>query len=177
MSSSAFLAVVESHDPAVYDLATAAPGPAGKLPLTDELLQHAPSGDLFGWTQDAGMGWNPAELGRKEFLLLSTQGGLRADDGRPVALGYHTGHWEVGLLPRLALARRGLSVPRHRGHLPGRRRGARPEPPPFGAVALGPADLARPRPPLRPRPGPIVGPSIGDERHSHAGIRSQRDGG
>src|SRR5205085_2281321 len=99
---SGFLAVVESQDPAVYDLATAAPGPAGKLPLTDELLRHAPSGDLFGWTQDAGMGWNPAELGRKEFLLLSTQGGLRADDGRPVALGYHTGHWEVGLLVKAA---------------------------------------------------------------------------
>ena len=29
---------------------------------------------------------------------MSTQGGLRAEDGRPIALGYHTGHWEVGLL-------------------------------------------------------------------------------
>src|SRR5438067_230487 len=102
MSSAAFLAVVESQDLAVYNLATAAPGPAGRLPLTDELLRHAPSGDLFGWTQDAGMGWNPAELGRKEFLLLSTQGGLRADDGSPIALGYHTGHWEVGLLMKAA---------------------------------------------------------------------------
>src|SRR5436309_2666536 len=102
MSSAAFLAVVESHDPAVYDLATAAPGPVGRLPLSDELLRHAPSGDLFGLTQDAGMGWNPAHLGRKEFLLLSTSGGLRADDGTPIALGYHTGHWEVGLLMREA---------------------------------------------------------------------------
>jgi xylonate dehydratase len=100
--SSAFLAVVESQDPAVYDLATAAPGPTGRLPLSDDLLRHAPSGDLFGWSQDAGMGWNPAELGRKEFLLLSTQGGLRADDGQPIALGYHTGHWEVGLLVKAA---------------------------------------------------------------------------
>ena len=33
-----------------------------------------------------------------QFLLLSTQGGIRAEDGRPIALGYHTGHWEVGLL-------------------------------------------------------------------------------
>ena len=31
-------------------------------------------------------------------------GGVRADDGTPVALGYHTGHWEVGLLVREAAA-------------------------------------------------------------------------
>src|SRR5262245_9859309 len=48
------------------------------------------------------MGWNPAELGRKEFLILSTHGGLRGDDGSPIALGYHSGHWEVGLLVKAA---------------------------------------------------------------------------
>src|SRR5205823_10657470 len=74
----------------------------GSLPLTDELLRNSPSGDLFGWTQNAGMGWDPAALGRPEFLILSTQGGLRADDGSPIALGYHTGHWEVGLLVKAA---------------------------------------------------------------------------
>ena len=89
-------------DPAIYDVQTSAAGPAGSLPLTEELLRDAPSGDLFGWTQDAGMGWNPAELGRKEFLILSTQGGIRAPDGTPIALGYHTGHWEVGLLMKAA---------------------------------------------------------------------------
>jgi putative YjhG/YagF family dehydratase len=31
-------------------------------------------------------------------LILSTHGGLRAEDGTPIALGFHTGHWEVGLL-------------------------------------------------------------------------------
>jgi len=66
------------------------------------MLRRRPSGDLFGWTQDAGMGWDPQRLGRKEFLLLSTMGGLREPDGRPVALGYHTGHWEVGLLMEAA---------------------------------------------------------------------------
>src|SRR3989442_326949 len=79
-----------------------APGPGGSLPLTEELLREAPSGDIFGLTQDAGMGWDPAELNRQEFLILSTQGGIRAPDGRPVALGYHTGHWEVGLLMQAA---------------------------------------------------------------------------
>ena len=77
---------------------TAAPGPAGALPLTPEMLLESPSGDLFGLTQNVGMGWRPQDLLGPQFLLLSTQGGLRAEDGSPVALGYHTGHWEVGLL-------------------------------------------------------------------------------
>jgi putative YjhG/YagF family dehydratase len=34
--------------------------------------------------------------------MLSTQGGIRAADGRPIALGYHTGHWEIGLLMQAA---------------------------------------------------------------------------
>jgi putative YjhG/YagF family dehydratase len=62
------------------------------------MLREEPSGNLFGLTQDVGMGWKPAELGGKEFLILSTLGGIRAPDGSPVALGFHTGHWEVGLL-------------------------------------------------------------------------------
>jgi putative YjhG/YagF family dehydratase len=78
------------------------PGPRGKLPLTDEMLRNQPSGILFGMTQGAGMGWNPEELGRPQVLILSTQGGLRDTDGSPIALGYHTGHWEVGLLVRQA---------------------------------------------------------------------------
>jgi putative YjhG/YagF family dehydratase len=89
-------------DAGLYDVETHASGPAGRLPLEADWLRDAPSGDVFGWTQDAGMGWNTAQLGRKEFLILSTQGGLRAPDGTPVALGYHVGHWEVGLLVQAA---------------------------------------------------------------------------
>jgi xylonate dehydratase len=99
--SSSFTAIVES-DPTVFEVRTRMAGPGGSLPLTEELLREAPSGDLFGWTQDVGMGWRPSELGGREFLLLSTSGGLREPDGTPVALGYHTGHWEVGLLMRAA---------------------------------------------------------------------------
>ena len=71
-------------------------GPQGALRIDPETLRAAPSGDLFGLTQNAGMGWDPAEAARTPYLVLSTQGGLRAEDGRPIALGYHTGHWEVG---------------------------------------------------------------------------------
>ena len=94
----------DSDDPRLFNVSTRAAGPAGALPLTAEMLRERPSGDLFGWTQNAGMGWNPAALGGKEFLMLSTHGGIRAADGTPIALGYHTGHWEVGLLLEAAAA-------------------------------------------------------------------------
>ena len=100
-TASSFESLVET-DPSLYELQSSAAGPAGALSLTEELLRNAPSGELFGLTQDVGMGWSPAELGRKEFLILSTQGGIRAPDGSPIALGYHTGHWEVGLLMKAA---------------------------------------------------------------------------
>ena len=86
----------------VFEVRTRASGPSGSLPLSEDMLRHHPSGDLFGLTQNAGMGWNPAELNRKQFLILSTLGGLRAPDGQPIALGYHTGHWEIGLLVEAA---------------------------------------------------------------------------
>ena len=79
-------------------VATHARGPLGLLPLTAEMLLTQPSGNLFGLTMNAGMGWDPARLGGPEVLILSTHGGLRGEDGTPIALGYHTGHWEVGLL-------------------------------------------------------------------------------
>src|SRR5262249_46853494 len=82
----------------IFQIQTKAPGPSGRLPLTEEMLRERPSGDIFGLTQNAGMAWDPSEAGRKPFLILSPRGGVRAPDGRPVALGYHTGHWEIGLL-------------------------------------------------------------------------------
>ncbi len=81
----------------IFDIRTKAAGPSGALPLTEEMLRERPSGDIFGLTQNAGMGWNPSELGRKQFLILSTQGGMRAPNGEPIALGFHTGHWEISL--------------------------------------------------------------------------------
>ncbi len=92
----------EAPAPEIFEIKTRAAGPAGKLPLTEEMLRDRPSGDLFGLTQNAGMGWTPAEVAGKQFLILSTQGGLRAPDGKPIALGYHTGHWEIGLLAQAA---------------------------------------------------------------------------
>src|SRR5580765_5298291 len=110
MKTSPALDDLLTTDPAAFDVVTAGAGPQGALPITAEQLRDSPSGDIFGLTQNAGMGWDPRELGRPQYLMLSTQGGVRAPDGRPIALGYHTGHWEVGLLMQEAaqeLAERG----------------------------------------------------------------------
>jgi len=86
----------------LWQVTTSASGPSGSLPLTDEMLRQWPSGDLFGLTQSVGMGWEPSDVLGPQVLLLSTQGGIRSPDGRPIALGYHTGHYEVGLLVQAA---------------------------------------------------------------------------
>ena len=93
---------LEPNDPEVFEVQTKAEGPSGALPLTDEMLTNWSSGDLFGLTQNAGMGWTPEDLLGPQYLILSTQGGVRNEDGSPTALGYHTGHWEVGLLVQAA---------------------------------------------------------------------------
>jgi putative YjhG/YagF family dehydratase len=91
-----------SDDEGVFEVRTTAAGPAGALPLTEAMLRESPSGDLFGLSQNVGMGWSPAAAADRQFLVLSTQGGLRDADGSPIALGYHTGHWEIGLLVEAA---------------------------------------------------------------------------
>jgi putative YjhG/YagF family dehydratase len=91
-------ALFDSDVADLFNIRTRVAGPRGSLPFTKEQLRERPSGDLFGWSQNVGMGWSPEALRGDEFLLLSTHGGIRAPDGSPIALGYHTGHWEVGLL-------------------------------------------------------------------------------
>ena len=58
-------------------LLTKAAGPTGKLPLTDEILRSWSSGDLFGLTQSVGMGFDPRRVLGDQYLILSTQGGVR----------------------------------------------------------------------------------------------------
>ena len=70
--------LLDSGNPAIFEVRTHAPGPAGALPITPEMLLQEPSGNLFGWSQNAGMGWAPEALGGKQVLILSTHGGVRA---------------------------------------------------------------------------------------------------
>ena len=93
-----FIDIIEGGTEANYRIQTHAEGPKGKIPFTPEILINEPSGNHFGLTQNAGMGWNPQELLRKQFLILSTSGGMKDSDGSPVALGFHTGHWELSSL-------------------------------------------------------------------------------
>lgn len=94
--------ILETKGNGIDDITTKLEGPKGSLPLTENLLVEAPSGDIFGMSQNAGMGWKPDKMIREQFLLISTQGGIRAGDGAPIALGYHSGHWELDLLMKAA---------------------------------------------------------------------------
>ena len=80
---------------ATFEFETHSEGPTGSLPFTSDILINESSGFHFGMSQSAGMGWDPAELLRKHFLVLSTSGGLREHNGKPIALGLHTGHFEL----------------------------------------------------------------------------------
>ncbi|MYD39685.1 MAG: YjhG/YagF family D-xylonate dehydratase, partial [Chloroflexi bacterium] len=77
-------------------------GREGSLPISEDMLLHEASGNLFGMTQNVAMGWHPEEVNREQYVIVSSKGGLRAEDGTPIALGYHTGHWEISLLVREA---------------------------------------------------------------------------
>ena len=64
--------MLDSGNEKIYELRTTSTGPTGQLPFADEFLKTAASGDLFGWTQNAGMGWNPNDMRRPNFCLLYT---------------------------------------------------------------------------------------------------------
>ena len=81
----------------MYQANTHADGPKGNLPLTPELLKKSPSGNIFGMTINAGMGWNPDQLANGDIMIMSTKGGMRADDGHTIAVGLHNGHFELGM--------------------------------------------------------------------------------
>ena len=57
--------ILDSGDGSLFDVQSKARGPQGSVPVTPEMLLHRPSGDLFGWTQNAGMGWDPGAAGRQ----------------------------------------------------------------------------------------------------------------
>lgn len=63
------------QDDAFYAVITHAAGPQGALPLTPQMLMESPSGNLFGMTQNAGMGWDANKLTGKEVLIIGTRGG------------------------------------------------------------------------------------------------------
>ena len=86
-----------NEHPSIYKIKTHGPGPDGELPLTPQMLKELPNGNIFGMTLNAGMGWDPALLNNDQYLIISTKGGIRGQDGTPIALGYHVGHWELDI--------------------------------------------------------------------------------
>ena len=81
-----------------WNFDTHASGPKGKIEFTPEQLTSEPSGNLFAQSQNTGMGWDPKKLWGTQFMILSTLGGMRGEDGEAIALGHHTGHFELGTL-------------------------------------------------------------------------------
>jgi putative YjhG/YagF family dehydratase len=79
----------------IYNQPTSASGPGGSLPLTADEMRTWSSGDIFGLTQDSGMGMTPALMKQDQVMVLTTMGGLKFADGRPAAYGLHTGHWQI----------------------------------------------------------------------------------
>ncbi|PFP24846.1 YjhG/YagF family D-xylonate dehydratase [Bacillus sp. AFS073361] len=94
--------IFDEGNQSLYSIKTHGAGPEGSLPLTPEMLRELPSGDIFGMTQNAGMGWEPSKLLGKQVLIIGTLAGIRDHDGTPIALGYHTGNYELGLQMRAA---------------------------------------------------------------------------
>ncbi|WP_068714068.1 YjhG/YagF family D-xylonate dehydratase [Vibrio tritonius] len=92
----------EIENDEIYTIRTHAKGPTGNLPLTGDMLINKPSGDIFGMTMNAGMGWKPEKLLGDEVLLLSTLGGMRNSDGSPTALALHQGHYELDIQMKAA---------------------------------------------------------------------------
>lgn len=70
--------------------------------MTADFLRNSPCGDVFGWIENVAQGWNPSDFGKKQFLILSMNGGIRAKDGTPIALTYSTGQFEPALLAEKA---------------------------------------------------------------------------
>ena len=59
-------------------------GPSGRLPLTPDMLREEPSGNLFGLTQNVGMGWSADGARRAPSTsIVSTMGGFASEDGTP----------------------------------------------------------------------------------------------
>ena len=88
--------------PDSWDFETHAEGPAGKIEFSAKMLINEPSGNIFAQSQNVGMGWDPKKLWGTQYMILSTMGGMRSDDGTPIALGHHTGHFELGMLIKTA---------------------------------------------------------------------------
>ncbi len=94
--------IESAFDSAIFRFSSSpasAPGPSGRLP-SDRAACCASGRPAICSAGRRTRAWagRHATLTGGNYLILSTHGGVRAPDGTPVALGYHTGHWEVGLL-------------------------------------------------------------------------------
>ncbi len=82
---------------------TSTNGIPGMLPfMPAELLEQG--GKIFGRIQDHAMAQGSKQFssGGHQFVIISTAGGMRDKDGQTLALGLHTGHFELNALKEAA---------------------------------------------------------------------------
>ena len=72
----------------LYEVRSKAAGPVGRLPLTESMLGTSRADISSGCRRMSAWAGIPRRWHGIPYLILSTQGGLRAPDGSPVALGY-----------------------------------------------------------------------------------------
>ena len=87
----------------IVDVQTHASVPTGHLPLQPDFLTDAPSGHVFGWTRDAAIGWLPYDSTKTSISSSVSKMASVQKMAPPIALGYHTGHFEFGLLAQTIL--------------------------------------------------------------------------
>ena len=95
-------AILDSGDASLFDVRSTAPGRKDRSPSPRRCCSRGLRATCSDGRRTRAWAGTRAELGGPEILILSTHGGIRDADGTPVALGYHTGHWEVGLLMEAA---------------------------------------------------------------------------
>ena len=61
-----------SSDETIFEIKTTAPGAQGELPLTEEMLLNRPSGDIFGLSQNAGMGNTSTMRGTRRLIAIQS---------------------------------------------------------------------------------------------------------
>ena len=99
MAPISFSSVIDSGARICFRVATHAPGPAGALPITPEMLLNAalrkslrPHARTPAWDGSRRACSIPSSSSSARTAVCARR------TAAPIALGFHTGHWEVGLL-------------------------------------------------------------------------------
>ena len=78
----------------ILSVVTEARGPVGRLPIGEADLLERPSGDIFGWTQDVGIGLEPFGTQPPGGLTSALRAASARADGQPAGPRVSYGAWK-----------------------------------------------------------------------------------